>query len=290
MVFILDRSGSMHGLEGDTIGGYNGLLEKQKKEQGDAVVTTVLFNTEHSVIHDRVNLQDVKPLTGEDCFASGGTALMDATGDTIEKISHLQKHLREEDRPGKTVVCIITDGMENSSVRYRKKDIKKLISDLTEKDKWEFIFLGANIDAASEAEGYGIRRDRAVKYCSDSKGTRFNYESLNSVMCCMREPSIDESRIDDVLNDLRKKNKTKTGSKEGKAKESGRILKQKLEENYKEKLANLDLRVNGKIRHVNYGCGTIVRVDADNVIEVKFGDESRDFELNERSIGFFEKV
>jgi len=206
MVFILDRSGSMSGLESDTIGGYNGLLEKQKKEQGEAVVTTILFDTEYSVIHDRVNIKDVNLLTDKDYQTGGCTALMDATGDTIEKITHLQKHLREEDKPGKTVVCIITDGMENSSVRYRKKDIKKLISDATEKDKWEFIFLGANIDAASEAESYGIRRDRAVEYVCDSDGTKDNFMVMNQAICCLRE-NCDEVKIDGLLNDLRKRSK-----------------------------------------------------------------------------------
>ena len=209
MIFILDRSGSMSGLESDTIGGYNGLLQKQKKEPGEAVVTTVLFDTEFSVIHDRVNIKDVQLLTDMDYRPGGCTALMDAVGDTVEKIFHLQRHLREEDKPGKTVVCIITDGLENSSVRYSKKDIKKLISTATEKDKWEFIFLGANIDAAEEVESYGIRRNRAVEYCSDSEGTKENYLMMSDLLCCVRDSSngYDEKKLDRVLEGLRAKNK-----------------------------------------------------------------------------------
>ena len=186
LVFILDRSGSMCGLESDTIGGFNAMIEKQKKAEGEAYVSTVLFSSQSTVIHDRAKLQDIRPLTEEDYCVGGCTALLDAIGAAIHHIGNVHKYAREEDRPEKTVFVITTDGMENASRRYSAEEIRAKIERQKAKHGWEFLFLGANIDAVETARRYGISENRAVSYRSDSQGTRLNYEVVSQAMTCMR--------------------------------------------------------------------------------------------------------
>lgn len=186
MVFIIDKSGSMCGLENDTIGGFNSMLEKQKNVDGDAIVTTVLFNHEAQTIHDRFNINDVSPMTADDYVAGGCTALLDAVGNSIERTVNVQKHLPEEARAEKVIFVIITDGYENASKRFTYKKLKSMIDHEQNEYGWEFIFLGANIDAVSEGAKFGIREDRAVKYKSDSVGTVLNYEVLGDAVSEMR--------------------------------------------------------------------------------------------------------
>ncbi|MCR4725236.1 MAG: VWA domain-containing protein, partial [Clostridia bacterium] len=155
LVFILDRSGSMAGLESDTIGGFNGLIDKQKKVDGKAFVTTVLFDNQQKTVHDRIDLAEVAPMTEKEYYVGGSTALLDAVGDTVTHIEQIHKYVRPEDVPAHTMVVITTDGMENSSHRWRAADVKKLVEKKKE-GGWEFLFLGANIDAVSEAARFGI--------------------------------------------------------------------------------------------------------------------------------------
>ena len=185
LVFILDRSGSMSGLETDTIGGFNGMIESQKKEDGKAYVTTVLFNQKSVRIHDRVSLAQIAPMTAKEYTVGGMTALMDALGDTIRHISDIHRYIRPEDVPAKTVFVITTDGLENASRRYSSDEVKKLIT-AKQKEGWEFLFLGANIDAVETAKKFGIREDRAVNYHSDAAGTALNYEVLSEAVSCVR--------------------------------------------------------------------------------------------------------
>ena len=186
LVFILDRSGSMSGLEGDTIGGFNAMIEKQKKEPGEALVSTVLFDNETEVIHDRVDIQKIEPLTGNDYYVRGCTALLDAVGGAIHHIGNVHKYAREEDRPEKTLFVITTDGMENASRKYAYDRVKQMIRRQQETYGWEFIFLGANIDAAKEAARFGINADRAVNYHADSTGTAVIYEAVSEAVCSVR--------------------------------------------------------------------------------------------------------
>ena len=182
IVFILDKSGSMSGLEADTIGGYNAFLEKQKKVEGEAYVSTVLFSDDSAVIHDRVPIARVEPLNDQQYFVGGCTALLDAVGGAIHHIGNVHKYAREEDRPEKTIFVITTDGQENSSHVYNYEKIKKLIERQQEKYGWEFIFLGANMDAISEAGRLGISADRAVQYECDGAGTSLNFECLSATI------------------------------------------------------------------------------------------------------------
>jgi uncharacterized protein YegL len=186
IVFVLDRSGSMSGLEDDTIGGFNAMMEKQKKEPGDALVSTVLFDNECIVLHDRVDIQKIAPMTREDYWVGGCTALLDAVGGAIHHIGNVHKYAREEDRPEKTLFVITTDGMENASHRYTYDKLKDMIRRQKEKYSWEFIFLGANIDAAKEAARFGISEDCAANYHADRKGTAVIYEAVNEAVCCAR--------------------------------------------------------------------------------------------------------
>lgn len=186
MVFILDRSGSMNGLEADTIGGYNSLLEKQKKEVGDATVTTVLFDDQYEMIHDHVAIGKVKDITNKEYFARGSTALLDAVGKTINHVGNGHKNALDNEIPGKTMVVIITDGYENASREFTLPQIKQMIERQKEKFGWEFLFLGANIDAVSTAAGFGITADRAVTYEADSVGTRMNFDAVSQVIGCAR--------------------------------------------------------------------------------------------------------
>jgi len=177
LVFILDRSGSMGGLESDTIGGYNGMMAKQKREGEKVNVTTVLFDDEVEILHDRFPIDDVRPLTEEDYYVRGCTALLDAVGKTIGKVENVQKRLPEEKRAGKVIFIITTDGLENASREYDYGKVKKLI-EAKKECGWEFLFLGANIDAAAEAGKIGIMADRAVTFENDPKGISLNYEVL----------------------------------------------------------------------------------------------------------------
>ena len=186
IVFILDRSGSMSGLEADTIGGFNSMIEKQKKQGGDALISTVLFDNASEVIHDRINVRDIKPMTDKDYTVRGCTALLDAIGGAIHHIGNIHKYARTEDVPEHTLFVITTDGMENASRRYDSETVKKMIEKQKERYGWEFLFLGANIDAVETARHFGIGADRAVNYHSDSRGTKLNYEVISEAICAVR--------------------------------------------------------------------------------------------------------
>ncbi|MER2260515.1 MAG: hypothetical protein ABS934_00785 [Psychrobacillus sp.] len=194
LVFILDKSGSMAGLEADTIGGFNAMLAKQKKEEGEAIVTTVLFNDNYDLLHDRINVKGVSPITERDYKVGGMTALLDAIGSTIHKIGNIQKRTSFEQRASRVLFVITTDGMENSSCEYNYEKIRSMISRQKESYGWEFIFLGANIDAIATAANFGISEEFAVKYHADKEGTRLNYESVSNVVSSYRKGSkIDRS-------------------------------------------------------------------------------------------------
>lgn len=186
LVFILDKSGSMAGLESDTIGGFNALITKQKKEKGDARVTTVLFNHDYELLHDRISIKGISLITENEYEVSGTTALLDAIGSTIQKIGNAQKRTSEEERAGKVMFIITTDGHENASCEYTYKKIKSMIAHQKDTYNWEFVFLGANIDAVSAAEKFGIDEDFAVKYHADTEGTQLNYKVLNETVSSFR--------------------------------------------------------------------------------------------------------
>ena len=186
LVFILDRSGSMSGLEKDTIGGFNAMIEKQKREDGQALVSTVLFDNESVVIHDRLPLDRVPPLTEREYYTRGCTALLDAVGGAIHHIGNIHKYARKEDVPEKTLFIITTDGYENASRRYDYEKVRHMIQHEKEKYGWEFLFLGANIDAAAEAKRFGIDEDRAVTYKCDAEGTALNYDVISEAVCHVR--------------------------------------------------------------------------------------------------------
>ena len=186
LVFILDRSGSMSGFEDDTIGGFNATIEKQKAEEGKVYVSTVLFDNQSQVIHDRVDIQEVKPMTRRDYEVGGCTALLDAIGDAIHHIGNIHKYARPEDVPEHTIFVITTDGMENASHRYSGSEIKHKIQRQTEKYGWEFIFLAANIDAVETAETLGIRRERAANYTQSSRGVERSYHAMSESIRMIR--------------------------------------------------------------------------------------------------------
>ena len=186
LVFILDRSGSMAGLEKDTIGGFNSMIARQKAAEGEALVSTVLFSNESKVIHDRIDVRRVEPLTEREYVACGCTALLDAIGGAIHHIGNVHKYAREEDRPEHTLFVITTDGLENASHSYSADRVRRMIRRQRENYGWEFIFLGANIDAVETAAHIGIDRSRAVNYHSDSRGTRLNYEVLSEAISSVR--------------------------------------------------------------------------------------------------------
>lgn len=204
IVFILDRSGSMQGLEADTIGGFNSMIEKQKRAEGEALISTVLFDNTSEVIHDRVNVRDIKPMTDEDYTVRGCTALLDAIGGAIHHIGNIHKYARAEDVPEHTMFVITTDGMENASRHYDIEKVKKMIERQKEKYGWEFLFLGANIDAVETARHFGIGADRAVNYHSDSEGTQLNYEvvseAISAVRCSAPLGAEWKKRIDEDYN------------------------------------------------------------------------------------------
>lgn len=185
IVFILDRSGSMSGLEADTIGGFNAMIEKQKKAAGGALISTVLFDHVSTVLHDRVPLERIEPMTDRDYTVRGSTALLDAIGGAIRHIANVHKYAREEDRPMHTLFVITTDGMENASRNYDIETVRHMIRRQKEQG-WEFLFLGANIDAVKTAGSFGIGADRAVNYHADQAGTQLNYEVLSDAICSVR--------------------------------------------------------------------------------------------------------
>ncbi len=186
LVFILDRSGSMSGLESDTIGGFNSMIEKQKKQEGICYVSTVLFDDVSEVLHDRVKLDNVPKMTENDYTVRGCTALIDAIGGAIHHIGNVHKYARPEDVPEHTMFVITTDGQENASHRYSSEQVKKMIERQKEKYGWEFLFIGANIDAVETAARYGIAQDRAVNYNADGQGTQILYESVAKAVCNVR--------------------------------------------------------------------------------------------------------
>ncbi len=186
IVFILDRSGSMAGLEDDTIGGFNSVIRKQQDEEGEAYVSTVLFDHDTEVIHDRVNIRNIRPMSKEDYYVRGCTALLDAVGKSIRHIGNVHKYAREEDRPEKTVFVITTDGMENASREYSYDRVRGMIEHQKETYGWEFLFLGANIDAAKEAARFGITEDHAANYHADREGTAVIYEAMSEAVCSVR--------------------------------------------------------------------------------------------------------
>lgn len=204
LVFILDRSGSMSGLESDTIGGFNSVMTKQKSEEGEANITTVLFDDHYELLHDRYNLRKIDTITEKEYFVRGSTALLDAVGKTIHKIGNAQKYADDFERAEKVMFVIITDGMENSSREYSYNKIKKLIQRQKEKYGWEFIFLGANIDAVETAGRFGIAEDRAANYHADSEGTMLNYAVISETVSMVRaKRSIDSGWKDRIDRDYK---------------------------------------------------------------------------------------
>ncbi len=186
LVFILDRSGSMYGLEADTIGGFNSVLEQQRDAEGTCYVSTVLFDSEAEVLHDRVSIDEVRPMTPSDYSVRGCTALLDAVGGAIHHIKNVHKYARPEDVPVHTLFVITTDGMENASHHYDIEQVRAMIERQQKLSGWEFLFLGANIDAVDCAKGMGIRADRAANYHADREGTRVVYDTLNEAVCQFR--------------------------------------------------------------------------------------------------------
>ena len=206
LVFILDKSGSMSGLEKDTIGGYNSMLAKQKNVQGDCHITTVLFDNNYELLHDRIDIRAVSPITEKEYQVGGSTALLDAIGSTINKIGNAQKHTAEEYRAEKVMFVIITDGEENSSREYSAEKVKSQIERQKSKYNWEFIFLGANIDAVHTARQFGIGEDRAMDYVADSEGTALNYSVMSDVVSEFREKTtISDKHFDEIRKDVKKR-------------------------------------------------------------------------------------
>lgn len=206
MIFILDRSGSMQGLEKDTIGGFNSMIEKQKELKGDAIVSTVLFNHDFKVLHNRIKIKDVMPMTDKDYYVSGTTALLDAVGRSIHKIDNIFKHIPKEFQANKVIFVITTDGMENSSVEYNYQSLKKMIEAKKENNNWEFIFLGANIDAVKVASKFGINENRTANYHADEIGTKLNYETISKTISSLRmHNKLDEKWKEDIDKDYNKR-------------------------------------------------------------------------------------
>jgi len=215
LVMILDRSGSMGGLESDTIGGYNSMLRKQRETKGEVLVFTVLFDDESEVLYDRIPLQDMPQMTEKEYYVRGCTALLDAIGGAIHHIGNVHKYARDEDRPEKTIFVITTDGLENASKRYSYEKVKQMVERQKEKYGWEFLFLGANIDAIETAGRFGIAPDRAANYNSDHMGTALNYEVLADTVCEMRVSAapIDGNWKRRIEEDFDRRGRRKGGSK-----------------------------------------------------------------------------
>ena len=208
LVFILDRSGSMSGLESDTVGGFNAMIEKQKKQDGGCYVSTVLFDNESEVLHDRVKLGDIPKMTEKDYTVGGCTALIDAIGGAIHHIGNIHKYARPEDVPEHTMFVITTDGQENASHRYDAATVKRMIERQKEKYGWEFLFIGANIDAVETAARYGINSDRAVNYNADGMGTHILYESVAEAVCNVRASKpLEEDWCEEIKADYQRRGK-----------------------------------------------------------------------------------
>jgi hypothetical protein len=208
LVFILDKSGSMAGLEADTIGGFNAMLRKQQKAAGEALVTTALFNHQYELLHDRINVRGISLITEYDYEVGGTTALLDAIGFTIQKIINVQKRTSEEERADEVLFVITTDGMENASQEYSADKIKKMVQYQKEKFGWEFMFLGANIDAISTAARFGIDEDFAVDYRADEIGTQLNYEAVNEAVSNLRSgKKIDRSWKEGIERDYNRRSR-----------------------------------------------------------------------------------
>lgn len=206
LVFILDRSGSMSGLEKDTIGGFNSMIEKQKKEDGLCYVSTLLFDDKCEVLHDRVKLGDVPLMTEDDYYVRGSTALLDALGGAIKHIGNIHKYARSEDVPEKTLFVITTDGMENASRKYTSERVKQMIERQQKKYGWEFIFIGANIDAVTTAKSYGIAPERAVNYTADSRGTNALFSSVGKAVKAVRHgKALNDEWREDIEEDMKKR-------------------------------------------------------------------------------------
>ena len=205
LVFILDRSGSMSGFEADTIGGFNSTIERQKEQEGKVYVSTVLFDNYSEVIHDRVDINEIKPMTRKDYNVRGCTALLDAIGGAIHHIGNVHKYARPEDVPEHTIFIITTDGMENASQRYSSQDIKAKIKRQTEKYSWEFIFLAANIDAVETAENIGIRRERAANYRQTKEGVERSYYAMSEAITSVRNCCADKMDLEEYLKEDDKK-------------------------------------------------------------------------------------
>lgn len=218
MVFILDRSGSMSGLEMDTIGGFNGMVNKQKEEEGEAILSCVLFDDVSEVIYDRIDVKKVEPMTKKQYYVRGCTALLDAVGGAIKHISNVHKYAREEDRPEKTIFVITTDGMENASRNFDYEKVKRLVEKMKKNYSWEFIFLGANIDAAETAASFGIDRNHAANYNCDSEGTKLNYDVLSCTISQMRQAPTAYAMADvfdkgDALGKIRRDHKSRKSNR-----------------------------------------------------------------------------
>jgi uncharacterized protein YegL len=208
LVFILDKSGSMAGLEADTIGGYNAMLKKQQKAEGEAIVTTVLFDHNYELLHDRINVKGISPITEDHYEVGGTTALLDAIGFTVQKMINVQKKTTENERAEKVLFVITTDGMENASREYTTEKIKKMIQHQKEKYSWEFMFLGANIDAISTAAEFGIEEDFAVEYHADHIGTQLNYEAVSEAVTNIRSgKKIDRGWKEGIERDYNRRSK-----------------------------------------------------------------------------------
>lgn len=206
LVFILDKSGSMAGLEKDTIGGFNAMIEKQKKLDGECLVSCVLFDNEQKVIYDRVPVAEVRPMTEDDYTVGGCTALVDALGLSVKHIGNIHKYIREEDVPEHTVFVITTDGMENASRKYSSDKVKRMVSKKTEKDGWEFLYLAANIDAVETGAAIGIRKERTANYKCDGKGTGLLYETVSEAIYGLRTcKAVDDNWAEVLEKDNRKR-------------------------------------------------------------------------------------
>ena len=213
LVFVLDRSGSMGGLESDTIGGFNSMIRKQKEQPGEAYVTTVLFDDQYEMIHNRFNINMIRPLTSEDYYARGCTALLDAVGRTIDQVGRTQKYLPEDERAEKVIFVITTDGLENSSREYSYKRLQEMIERQKNTYNWEFMFLGANMDAVAEASKFGISADRAVTFENDSQGVQLNYQvvgkALSAMRACAPSERVSEEWKAEIDEDYKKRSKIK---------------------------------------------------------------------------------
>lgn len=206
LVFILDKSGSMTGLESDTIGGFNSMLQKQKSVEGECRITTVLFDNHYELLHDRIDIQAVSPMTEKEYQVGGSTALLDAIGRTINKLIAVQRNTAEEYQAEKVMFVIITDGEENSSREYSVDRVKAMIEHEKQKYGWEFIFLGANIDAVETAGRFGISADRAVDYLADSKGTELNFAAMSATVACFRETgAVPDAPMQAIREDVKKR-------------------------------------------------------------------------------------